>query len=218
MKNKFFAALISALAISLISCNCAKAEQFFGIGAELFQDPFNKKVIITGVIPDSPVEKAGISAGSEIVSVDGFKVRKTCICDTVTRIRGEEGTSIKLVIRNGWKWKTYDLTREQITTEEPTVNENLEKYWRQVAPFNYQYIKPLDKEIADKFSLKYKKTVLPAIHYWLDRKANFELGYNTCMSYSKNNQELCLMNLLNRETAATNADKKLYEVLRNKPE
>ena len=48
------------------------------------------------------------------------------------------------------------------------------------------------------------------------RKDEFRLGYNTCMSYSKENQELCLINLLNRENQKTLADKKLYKLLQDK--
>ena len=218
IKTKHFTFILFFVAISIISSLSAKAEQFYGIGAELFQDPFNKKVIITKILPNSPSERAGIKEGSEIVSVDDFKVRKNNLCETVTKIRGEENSEIKLVIRNGWKWKTITLTREQINTEEPKIDEELETYWNQIVPICYRCIKYIDKKITDKFSLKYKKTVLPAVHYWLERKARFEIGYNTCKKYSENNKEKCFINLLNRENQTTGTDKQIYKVLQNKPE
>lgn len=214
MKNTL-SAIVLTLLFSIFFTPAAFADdnQFFGIGAELFQDPFNKKVIITNVFPDSPVQKSGITAGSEIVSVDGQKVKKLALCETISKIRGEEGAVVKLVIRNGWRWKTYELKRALITPPQECVNTCIESHWGQIAPAEYTFAKPFAKEISNKLSRKYRKTILPVINYWHSRKGAFKIGYNTCMTYTKENQEVCLINLLNRENQKTVEDKKIYKLL-----
>ena len=208
--------ILSAFLFVLFLPVFANGEEFFGIGAELFKDPFNNKVIFTKILPDSPLQKEGIVAGTELISVDGVKVKKLCLCETISKIRGEEGTEIKIRVRNGWRWKTYNIKRTFIKIDELKTNPNLENHWRQVASICFECPKMFDKEVANKFSAKYRKTVLPAVNYWFQRKAVFEEGYNLCMKYSKNNQEICLINLLNRENQKTLADKKIYKVLRDK--
>ena len=64
LKNKL---LLPVLLILLFFTMPVRAESFYGIGAELFKDPFNKKTIITSILPNSPAEKSGIIAGFEIV-------------------------------------------------------------------------------------------------------------------------------------------------------
>ena len=216
MKNKFVIMLV-LLIFSLFAPALAEDETFFGIGAELFQDPFNKKVIITKVVPDSPAERAGLIAGDEIVSVEDLKVRKAvCLCEVVGRIRGEKDTTVNLTIKKSW-WKRVkvEITRDAIVNKIPDVNPELEKYWSQIAPDCYLCSRAFPEEAVTKFSRKYKRTVLPVINYWSLRKVKFEIGYNTCLKYSKNNQELCLINLLNRENATTNTDKLTHKLLVN---
>ena len=208
------------LIFTLVFLLCAPtyAEQFFGIGAEFFKDPYNNKVILTKIIPNSPVEAAGILAGSELGSVNNQKVKKMTLCELISELRGEDGTEVKLVVRKGWKWQTYNLKRALIVVDEPKIDENFKKHWEQICPRYFLYANCISKEISDKFSRKYKKNILPAMNYWIERRASFEEGYNLCKTYSKNNQELCLINLLNRENDKTIADKNLYKVLRTKPE
>jgi len=45
------------------------------------------------------------------------------------------------------------------------------------------------------------------IQYWFDRKKIFTKGYNACLSYPKNEQNSCLINLVNREIAQTEHDR-----------
>ena len=216
MKNKLFIALSVIVVALFVPAAIAEDEIYSGIGADLFQDPFNKKVIITRVFPNSPAQRAGLIAGDEIVSVDNKKVRKlSCICEVSGMIRGNKGTAVNLVIKKSW-WKRekVEIVRDTITLPTPKINPELEKYWAQVAPGCYLCSRSFPEEIAAKFSRKYRKTVLPVINYWASRKAKFELGYNTCVNYSKNNKEICLINLLNRENAETNSDKQAYKLLR----
>lgn len=73
---------------------------FEGIGVELVQ----KDSVPTVVSPlsDSPAEKAGIKAGDIISEVDGAKTSDIGFEETINRIRGADGTKVKLtIVRDG---------------------------------------------------------------------------------------------------------------------
>ncbi len=214
LKNKFINLLF--LFILFISSPAhANSEQFFGIGIKYTQEPFNKKIIITEVLPNTPAEHAGIRAGSQILSVNGEKVKKECLCSIADKIRGEEGTAVTLVTRYGWKREKFEITRGLITVPESYINRELEASWKAVAPSDYQTPEVYPEEITDKFTRKYRKTVLPLIKYWTARKAKFEQGYNVCKTFSREMSEACIMNLISTENITTIEDKKIYKLLRN---
>ena len=215
--NKYFSLFIFCIFTLCFQNSLAQAEEFFGIGAELSQDTFNKKIIIVDIINGTPAQKSGLEVGDEIIKVDGKKIKKLCICEVISMIRGEENTTVKLVIKkNFFKRKTVELTREKIYTQDAMVNPLFDSNWMQIATPCFQRPKWFLPEISKKFSKKYQKTVIAQNNYWFKRKQTFEIGFNSCMSYSnKNNQETCLIHLLDRESAVTNTDKALYKFLRN---
>lgn len=189
------------------------AEEFFGIGAELAQDTYNKKIIVVGLINNKPAMKAGIEPGDEIIAVDDEKITKKSICEVVSKIRGNNGSAVKIRIKkNFFIRKTYTLQREQVVLNCCQTAPYIAQ-WRQIADPEYINSKPIQKEALKKFSRKYQKTTALKIIYWQKRRQMFEQNYNACMKYSKNNQELCVIHLLDRESAKTNTDKMLYKFL-----
>ena len=46
-------------------------------------------------------------------------------------------------------------------------------------------------------------------NYWANREDVFKNGYNACLTYPKNEQNACLMNLVNREIAKTDKDRQI---------
>ena len=70
--------------------------QFVGIGAQLDRDPLGARV--AAVFDDGPAYAAGLRAGDIITSVDGKSVAGTAVMDIVQKIRGQEGTIVKLGI------------------------------------------------------------------------------------------------------------------------
>lgn len=58
-------------------------------------------IIIKEVFPGSPAEKAGITAGSTIHSVDGAAVAGMSLTDAVDLVKGEVGTNVTLGISTG---------------------------------------------------------------------------------------------------------------------
>lgn len=212
---KRFIGILFILAFFTINSAQADSEDFFGIGIRFIQEPVNKKFMIVEVFPDTPAKHAGIKEGSEIISINNEKVKNTCLCDISNKIRGEENTTVTLVLRYGWRWKKIELRRELIKVTEPKPNQKFETYWKAVAPSDFQTPVVFAKEATDKFSRKYRKTILPLIKYWAERKTKFEQKFNICETYSNGMNEACLMGLLSSESVTTVADKKLYKLLQN---
>lgn len=66
-------------------------------------------LLVEGVVPGSPAEKAGIAAGDELVSFDGKPVKESV---DVVYLIGEkrEGDTASVTVRRGGEEKTLDLT------------------------------------------------------------------------------------------------------------
>ena len=72
---------------------------FQGIGATVSQqDGF---IVIVQPLPDTPAERAGLSAGDIILEVDGESAEGWSVEEAVLRIRGPIGTTVSLTIRHG---------------------------------------------------------------------------------------------------------------------
>ena len=66
-------------------------------------------------IEDTPAEKAGLLAGDEILSIDGKSTKGITVDKAAEQIRGEEGTSVTLVVkRKDQEPKSYTITRAEI--------------------------------------------------------------------------------------------------------
>jgi carboxyl-terminal processing protease len=74
------------------------AGTFVGVGAVL--DVRNGAPIVVRVLPDSPADKGGLRPGEVILTVDGIAVAGERIEQVVVRIRGPEGTSVTLGLRD----------------------------------------------------------------------------------------------------------------------
>lgn len=99
--------------------NSETQANFVGIGARLDDDPLGAKIVV--VFEGSPAERAGVRAGDVVTAVDGKSVAGIPVETIVTKIRGEEGTKVKLtVLRNG-SASPLILTATRATIITPTV-------------------------------------------------------------------------------------------------
>ena len=71
---------------------------YCGIGAGVSQNLTTMEVTITKVYRGTPSEEAGLLAGDMIISVDGLDAVTVSVDELVQNIRGEEGTSVHMVI------------------------------------------------------------------------------------------------------------------------
>jgi carboxyl-terminal processing protease len=73
--------------------------KFTGIGIYLRQDKETKQFKITGTIPNSPAEKAGLRYGDIITSVNGTSTAGKDLNAVSELIQGKEGTSVSLTYK-----------------------------------------------------------------------------------------------------------------------
>lgn len=95
---------------------------YYGIGAYIGLDTDTQYCKITGIIPDTPAEEAGLKAEDLIVKVDGQDALGMTTTDIVALIKGEENTEVVLTIfRSGEEdYLEIPVTRRRV--EAPTVN------------------------------------------------------------------------------------------------
>lgn len=67
---------------------------YFGVGLQVAERP--RGIVVTRVFPGSPAAEAGIARGARLVSVDGAPVGDRDLREVVGRIRGPEGTRVRI--------------------------------------------------------------------------------------------------------------------------
>jgi carboxyl-terminal processing protease len=92
--------------------------QYSGIGASLQKNA--KGLVITGTFPGSPAAQAGLKPGDVVVSVDGMSVAGVDIDVAVGRIKGADGSTVKLGVLKQGKGaeQQFTLTRRHIEIPE----------------------------------------------------------------------------------------------------
>jgi carboxyl-terminal processing protease len=84
-----------------------------GIGVELTLR--NDVPTVVRVLLDNPAEKAGVQVGDVVTAVNGESTQGKSTNEIVTKIRGEEGTTVKLTIVRNSEQKDVSITREKVT-------------------------------------------------------------------------------------------------------
>jgi len=88
---------------------------FFGVGIELGLK--DHKITVVAPMDNTPASRAGIKAGDFIIKIDGKVTQNMSLNEAVERIRGDEGTTVVLVMsRTGAKEPlTFKLVRQKIS-------------------------------------------------------------------------------------------------------
>jgi carboxyl-terminal processing protease len=74
--------------------------QSSGVGIEVSME--DEEVVVVSPLEGSPAAQAGIRSGDIIATIDGVPVNTTSLADTIGRMRGKEGTTVKIgVLREG---------------------------------------------------------------------------------------------------------------------
>lgn len=93
--------------------------KFFGVGARLQPDPLGAKAAT--VFEDGPAYAAGLRKNDLIVNVDGKKVGGMAIDAIVDKIKGKEGTFVKLTVLRPKVTKPLELRIRRARIQTPTV-------------------------------------------------------------------------------------------------
>ncbi len=123
---------------------------FVGIGIYMVKDQDANKIRVLSPIKNTPAEKAGILPGDLIVSVDGIQYTADEMSVASNKIKGEEGTTVKLEILRGTETLNFEITREGIKVN-PVEGKVLEK--------NIGYIEfsSFDESTAEDFKTKFEE-------------------------------------------------------------
>lgn len=123
---------------------------FVGIGIYMVKDTDSNKVMVLSPIKGSPAEKAGILPGDLIISVDGVQYSADEMSVAANKIKGEEGSTVKLELLRGTETLNFELVRENIKVN-PVEGKVLQN--------NIGYIKfsSFDEETSKEFKTKYEE-------------------------------------------------------------
>ena len=88
--------------------------QYSGVGIEVSME--DDQVVVIAPFEDSPAARAGIRSGDIIVTIDGVPVNSSNLDDTIGRMRGAEGTQVKIgILRQGsLEPLTFTLKRSKV--------------------------------------------------------------------------------------------------------
>ncbi len=97
--------------------------KFEGIGAQLGLK--ENRIVIIAPLKDSPAESAGVLSGDIITKVDGESTEKWTLLQTVSKIRGDNGTEVILTVARASGEKDIPIIRQEIKV--PSVELTYEK-------------------------------------------------------------------------------------------
>ena len=123
---------------------------FVGIGIYMIQDTESNRIMILSPIKNSPAEKAGIKPGDLIISVNGEECTAEDMTAISTKIKGEQGTTVKLQILRGNETLDFEITRENVIVN-PVEGEVLENH------IGYIEFSSFDENTAEAFKTKYEE-------------------------------------------------------------
>ncbi len=92
---------------------------YYGIGAYLSADEKTGLPVVASVIKGTPAEEVGLHAQDMITCIDGESISGLSLTEAVARIKGDEGTTVKLTILRGEETFDVDVVRRKV--ESPTV-------------------------------------------------------------------------------------------------
>lgn len=87
---------------------------FVGIGIYMVKNTEANKIQVLAPIKNSPAEKAGILPGDLIIAVDDVQYTADDMSVASNKIKGEEGSKVKVEILRGTETETFELKRENI--------------------------------------------------------------------------------------------------------
>ena len=123
---------------------------FVGIGIYMVQNTEVNKIMVLAPIKGGPAEKAGMQPGDYIISVDGVGYSGEQMTEASNKIKGEEGTTVKIEVLRDSETLTFELKRENVKVN-PVEGEILENN------IGYIAFSSFDEGTSEEFKTKYEE-------------------------------------------------------------
>lgn len=124
-------------------------EEFYGIGVNVVYDSDTQGILVLSTIAGGDAMDKGIKTGDIIIKVDDLTVSKDTYTDAVDAIKGEENTTVDLVIYRDEEILEITCTRKKIVVndiETDILDENI----------GYVKISEFSADISDTFITEYE--------------------------------------------------------------
>ncbi|MBX7079668.1 MAG: PDZ domain-containing protein [Nannocystaceae bacterium] len=89
--------------------------EFGGVGAQIRSEA--RRIVIVGVLPGMPADKAGVVAGDVVLTIDGESTVNMTSEEAQQRLRGPVGSKVALVLLRGRKRVSVEVYRDTIKIE-----------------------------------------------------------------------------------------------------
>jgi carboxyl-terminal processing protease len=99
--------------------------EYSGVGIEVSME--DDQVVVVSPFDGSPAAAAGIRSGDVIATIDGVPVGTSTLDDTIGRMRGKEGTTIKIGILRQGSTEPLEFTLKRARVELHSVKSELQE-------------------------------------------------------------------------------------------
>lgn len=120
---------------------------YYGIGAYISTDDNTGLPVIAGVMEGSPAQEAGLMEGDICYKVDGESTESMELDEFVSKVKGEEHTTVVLTIIREGESDYLEIEVERRKIESPTVN-----YEMKEGNIGYIQITEFDTVTSDQFT------------------------------------------------------------------
>lgn len=93
------------------------SSKYVGIGVYVANNTKDDTILVAGVMKGSPALEAGMQAGDIIEKVDGTEYRGSELTKATAALKGEEGTSVKVIVLRDGEEIEMEITRRTINVE-----------------------------------------------------------------------------------------------------
>ena len=99
-----------------------ESDDYTGVGLYISEAEDGSSVEVISPLSGSPAEKAGIMTGDKIIEVDDETVKDHSLDEVATKMKGKEGTDVKLKIIKKSTGNTEEVTLTRAMIKRETVN------------------------------------------------------------------------------------------------
>ena len=124
--------------------------KFAGLGIEI--DMHDGLVRIVTPLDESPASKAGLKSGDLIFAINGEPVKGLSMTDAIKKLRGDDGSTVKLTVLRGTKHKIFEKTlKRAIINVDSVKSELIDKHFAylRIRQFQENTTRDLAKQIDD---------------------------------------------------------------------